>query len=81
MIEDIYPYIVGRYTGLGSTDAAVSREIIMDPKTIRVKRVTVNDIIDTSNKMGIYIGDGKFNLDQRKEMLMDFKFTKNDIDN
>ena len=27
--------------------------------------------------MGIYIGDGKQYINQRKEMLMNFKFTKN----
>lgn len=80
LIEDVYPKIADRYKGLGSTDAVVSREIIMDPKTRRIKRVTVDDIREASAKMGIYIGDGKQYINQRKDMLMNFKFTKNDID-
>lgn len=80
MIEDVYPEIVARYKGLGSTNHIVSREIIMDPKTRRVKRVTVDDIREASAKMGIYIGDGKQFINQRKEMLMNFRFNRNDID-
>ena len=79
-IEDLYPVIKGRYKGLGSSDAIVMREVVMDPRTRRIIRVTANDI-NTMEKMGALVGNGKENIYQRKEMLMDFKFTKADIDN
>jgi hypothetical protein len=56
------------------------REVVMDPRTRRIIRVTANDI-NTMEKMGALVGNGKENIYQRKEMLMDFKFTKADIDN
>ena len=79
-IEDLYPVIKGRYKGLGSSDAIVMREVVMDPRTRRIIRVTANDVM-TFQKMGALVGDSKDNVRQRKEMLLDFKFTKADIDN
>jgi len=79
-VEDLYPVIKGRYKGLGSSDAIVMREVVMDPRTRRIIRVTVNDVL-TMQKMGALVGNGKDNIMKRKEMLLDFKFTKADIDN
>ena len=79
-VEDLYPVIKGRYKGLGSSDAIVMREVVMDPRTRRIIRVTANDVL-TMQKMGALVGNGKDNITQRKEMLLDFKFTKADIDN
>lgn len=79
-IEDMYPVIKDRYKGLGSSSAIVSREVIMDPRTRRIVRVTANDV-DTMKRMGVLIGDGKDNKLQRKELLMNFKFTADMIDN
>lgn len=81
--EDIqysYPVIKDRYKGLGSSSATVSKEVIMDPKTRRLIRVTANDV-DTMRKVGVLVGDGKDNKNERKELLMNFKFTKDMIDN
>ena len=81
--EDIqysYPVIKDRYKGLGSSSATVSKEVIMDPKTRRLIRVTANDV-DTMRKIGVLVGDGKDNKNERKELLMNFKFTKDMIDN
>lgn len=79
-IEKMYPSIKARYKGLGSSAAIVSKEVIMDPKTRRLLRVTMDDanIIST---MGMLVGDGRDNKSARKEMLMDFKFDMSMIDN
>ena len=79
-IERMYPVIRDRYKGLGSSAAAVSNEVIMDPRTRRLIRVTMDDY-DTINTMGMLVGDGKENKRNRKEMLMNFKFTMDMIDN
>lgn len=78
-IEDIYPQIKGRYKGLGSSDPEVLREVVMDPSVRRIYRVTMNDAIVMS-QMGALVGQGKDCINQRKDMLMNFKFTKADID-
>lgn len=80
-IEDMYPTIKARHKGLGSSEAQAMREVVMDPRTRRIIRVTVQDVYDTYQRMGALVGNGKDNIRQRKEMLLDFKFTKADIDN
>ncbi|EKC44388.1 DNA gyrase subunit B, partial [human gut metagenome] len=57
-IQYSYPVIKDRYKGLGSSSATVSKEVIMDPKTRRLIRVTANDV-DTMRKIGVLVGDGK----------------------
>lgn len=78
-IEDIYPRIKERYKGLGSSDPMVLREVVMDPRTRRIYQVTIEDAM-TWTKMGSLSGGSRDNVNQRKEMLMNFKFTKADID-
>lgn len=79
-IEKLYPVIKARYKGLGSSDAFVSREVITDPRTRRLVRVTMDDG-DIMKTMGMLVGDGKENKNARKEMLMNFRFTMDMIDN
>lgn len=79
-IEDMYPVIKDRYKGLGSSSAIVSKEVIMDPRTRRIIRVNANDVT-TMQRMGVLVGDGKENKRQRKDLLLDFKFTMDMIDN
>lgn len=79
-IESRYPVIKDRYKGLGSSDASVSKEVIMDPKTRRIVRVNMNDP-DTFRRLGVLVGKSKEEIDGRKELLMDFKFTEDMIDN
>lgn len=78
-IEDMFPRITGRYKGLGSTDANVLREVVMDPRTRRLIQVTMDDAL-TYEKLAMLVGKSKDNVLQRKEMLMNFKFTAADID-
>ena len=78
-IERKYPVIKGRYKGLGSSDARVSKEIIMDPRTRRIFRVDASDV----NTMKIYdmlVGKNKEDILARKEMLMNFQWKPTDID-
>ena len=78
-IEKFYPQIKDRFKGLGSSPAKASREVITDPKTRRINRVTINDI-NTMRQMGILVGKSNEEVKQRKELLMNFKFTSADID-
>lgn len=79
-IESRYPVIKDRYKGLGSSDASVSKEVIMDPKTRRIVRVSMNDP-DTFRRLGVLVGKSKDEVEGRKQLLMDFKFTEDMIDN
>jgi hypothetical protein len=78
-IERMYPVIKDRYKGLGSSAAIVSKEVIMDPRTRRLVRVTMDD--DAFKTLNMLVGDGKEDKANRKEMLMNFKFTMDMIDN
>lgn len=79
-IERMYPVIKDRYKGLGESAAIVSREVIMDPRTRRLIRVSIDDV-NTLKTLGVLVGDGKDNKNSRKELLMNFKFTMDMIDN
>lgn len=77
--QKYFPVIKDRYKGLGSSDPDVSNEIIMNPKTRRMTRITM-DNIDTFADLSMLMGKSKQDLTGRKEFLMDFNFTKNDLD-
>lgn len=79
-IESHYPVIKDRYKGLGSSDASVSKEVIMDPKTRRIVRVKMDDP-DTFRRLGVLVGKSKDEVEGRKELLMNFDFTEDMIDN
>lgn len=80
-IEQFYPVIKDRYKGLGSSPAIVSKETIMDPRTRRLIRVTINDIAEMQRRMSVLVGKSKEDIRNRKELLMNYKFSKADIDN
>lgn len=79
-IEKFYPQINRRYKGLGQSPADVSKEVIMDPATRRIIRLTMDDT-KVMKDLAMLLSKDKDNLQARKEMLMNFNFTKNDIDN
>lgn len=79
-VEAHYPAIKDRYKGLGSSDAKVSKEVIMDPKTRRIVRVSMDDP-DTIRRLGVLVGKSKDEVDGRKELLFNFKFSEDMIDN
>lgn len=74
-----YPVIKERYKGLGSSDAKVSREIIMNPTTRRIFRVDASDP-EIYSTYSMLIGKGKENITARKEMIENFKWVPSDID-
>ena len=80
-IQDRYPKINDRFKGLGSSSASVSKTVIMNPKTRRLIRVTMEDADMMRRMASMLVGDGKENISARKEMLLNFKFDKEDIDN
>lgn len=53
----------------------------MNPKTRRLIRVTMEDADMMRRMASMLVGDGKENINARKEMLLNFKFDKEDIDN
>lgn len=78
-VEGIFPVIKDRFKGLGSTDASVLREMIMDPKTRRIIRVNMSDA-ETMTRMGYLVGKDKNDIAMRKQMLLNFKYDMNMID-
>lgn len=79
-IEDGYPKIVQRYKGLGSSQPIITREFVTDPRTRRAIKITMNNI-DTFTRINDLMGDSKDNIKNRKELLMNFPFTKDMLDN
>ena len=79
-MEKYYPTIKNRYKGLGSSPAIISKEVIMDPKTRRIIRLTMNDAL-IMQQMAILLAQDKESLSARKDLRSGFHFTKNDIDN
>lgn len=79
-VNKMYPQIKERYKGLGSSDSDVMAEVVMNPKTRRVYRVDVSDVSRAKQEMGVLIGKNKNEVQQRKELLLNFKFTAADID-
>ena len=79
-MNKMFPQIKDRYKGLGSTDPNVLAELVMNPKTRNIYRVDVSDVNRTIEQMNSLVGKRKEDILKRKELLLDFKFTKNDID-
>lgn len=79
-MEKYYPTITNRYKGLGQSPAQVSKEVIMDPRTRRIIRLTMNDAL-IMQQMAILLAKDKESLNARKDLISRFHFTKNDIDN
>lgn len=80
MIHKMYPQIKERYKGLGSSDPDVMAEVVLNPKTRRIYRVNVSDITRAKQDMGVLIGKNKNEVQQRKELLLNYKFSAADID-
>ena len=79
-IGDMYPKILQRYKGLGSSAPKITREIVTDPRTRRAIKITMNNI-DTYTRIGVLMGDSKEQKLARKGLLMEFPFTKEMLDN
>lgn len=80
VIHRLYPQIKDRYKGLGSSDPSVMSEVVMNPKTRRIYRVTVDDIERAREDMGVLVGKSRQEVLKRKELLLNFDFSAADID-
>jgi len=78
-IQKKYPVIKERYKGLGSSDAKVSKEIIMDPRTRRIFRIDASDV-NIMKTYDMLVGKTPDDIKARKEMLMNFEWKPSDID-
>ena len=79
-INRYFPQIKDRYKGLGSSDSDVMASTVMNPATRNIYRVDVSDVNRTIERMNALVGKRKEDILTRKGLLLDFKFTKNDID-
>lgn len=79
-INRYFPQIKDRYKGLGSSDADVMASTVMNPATRNIYRVDVSDVNRAIERMNALVGKRKEDILTRKALLLDFKFTKNDID-
>lgn len=79
-VSDGYPKIVQRYKGLGSSQPIITREFVTDPRTRRAIKITMNNV-NTLARINDLMGDSKENIKNRKELLMNFPFTKDMLDN
>ena len=80
--EDIsrkYPVIKERYKGLGSSDAKVSKEILMDPRTRRIFKIDASDV-NIMKTYDMLVGKSPDDIKARKEMLLNFEWKPSDID-
>ena len=80
--EDIsrrYPVIKDRFKGLGSSDAKVSKEIIMDPRTRRIFKIDASDV-NIMKTYDMLVGKTPDDIKARKEMLLNFEWKPSDID-
>lgn len=78
-IQKKYPVIKERYKGLGSSDAKVSKEIIMDPRTRRIFKIDASDV-NIMRTYDMLVGKTDADIKARKEMLLNFEWTAADID-
>ena len=79
IIQKKYPTIKERYKGLGSSDATVSREIVMRPETRRIFRVDASDP-NVMGSMAMLVGKRKEDIAARKEMIEQYRWVPSDID-
>ena len=79
VIERKYPVIKDRYKGLGSSDADVLEEIVMNPKTRHIFQLDASDA-KTMQVYDMLVGKSKDAMRARKQMMLDFEWQPSDID-
>lgn len=70
-----------RYKGLGESDASMIFPSMMNPKTRRLIRLTMDDIPAAIEVMNLLHGDGDKLREARRELLRNADITLQDIDN
>lgn len=76
-IEKLYPQVIERYKGLGQSPKEMLHEKVMNPETRRLIKVTMDDTTHTTLTKLF----SKKSIDDRKEMLMNYKYDMSIIDN
>lgn len=79
--EKKYPSIKDRYKGLGSNPAIATKETMMDPNSRRIIRITVSDAQRLERELNILSGKSKADIMGRKQLLDNFEFKKEMLDN
>ena len=80
ILKSYQPNILHRFKGLGENSDEEIKETIMDPNTRSLIRVNIEDINNDLKVFQILRGTSQSDLQQRKEMMKDFKVDRSIID-
>ena len=82
MVDRAYSGIIEqRYKGLGESDASMIFPSMMNPKTRKMVRITMDDIEKAKKTIELLHGDSEAMRDARRRLLHDADITLEDIDN
>ena len=80
ILKSYQPNILHRFKGLGENSDEEIKETIMDPNTRSLIRVNIEDINNDLKVFQILRGTSPSDVQQRKEMMKDFKVDRSIID-
>ena len=80
ILKSYQPNILHRFKGLGENSDEEIKETIMDPNTRSLIRVNIEDVANDMKVFGILRGTTQSEIQQRKEMMKDFKIDRSMID-
>jgi DNA gyrase/topoisomerase IV subunit B len=80
ILKSYQPNILHRFKGLGENSDEEIKETIMDPNTRSLIRVNIEDINNDLKVFQILRGTSQSDVQQRKEMMKDFKVDRSIID-
>ena len=80
ILKAYQPNILHRFKGLGENSDDEIKQTIMDPNTRSLIRVFIEDIENDMKIFQILRGTGPAELNQRKQMMKEFKVDKSIID-
>ena len=82
MVDRAYSGIIEqRYKGLGESDASMIFPSMMNPKTRKMVRITMDDVEKAKKTIELLHGDSEAMRDARRRLLHDADITLEDIDN
>lgn len=80
ILKSYQPNILHRFKGLGENSDEEIKETIMDPNTRSLIRVNIEDIENDMKVFQVLRGNSPADLDERKQMMKDFKVDRSIID-
>ena len=80
ILRGYQPNIIHRFKGLGENSDEEIKETIMDPNTRTLIRVNIEDISNDMKVFQVLRGTTQADLQQRKEMMKEFKVDRSIID-